>query len=169
MHFSLQNKPKNIFKNPWVVIGLLVLLIVACVVGYVYEGIGTVYAILAVVICTTIASLIKFSGKKGFPEFDTSDQGVTVNGKIYPWTDVKYYSWYGEKQSERIGVVGISKLYYDPINPYRFAKTQILKLHSGIGRNLKLQVDSTQVDNLNSILAQYGVKHISLLRKIVGY
>ena len=129
MHFSLQNKPKNIFKNPWTIVGLLVLLVIACAIAYTYEGVGGVYAILAVVIAATIAISIKSLGKKGISEFDTSDQGVMVNGTLYPWLSMKYYSWYGEKQSERIGLVGITKvLDYNPINPYKFAKTQICEM-----------------------------------------
>jgi len=169
MHFSLQNKPKNVFKNPWVIVGLLILIIAAFAIAYAYEGMAGIYAMLFVVVSATIAILIKSVGKTGLPEFDTDDRGVTVNGKLYPWSGIKYYSWYGEKQSERIGMVGLSKLQYDPINPYQFAKTQILELHMGVGRNLKLQIDSSQKQNLTSILNQYGVKHISLLRKIVGY
>jgi hypothetical protein len=169
MHFSLQNKPKNIFKNPWTIVILLVLLLVVCVIAYTYGGIGAVYAILLIVVSITIAVSIKSHGKKGFPEFDTSDQGIIVNGNTYPWPSMKYYSWYGDKQGERVGLVGITKtLDYDPINPYKYAKTQILELHMGIGKNLKLQIDSTQTDNLTAILKQYGVKHISLLRKLVG-
>jgi len=90
MHFSLQNKPKNILKNPWIIISMIILLVIACAIGYVYQGIAAVYTILFLVICTTIAVLIKSVGKKGFPEFDTTDRGVSVNGKLYPWANMKY-------------------------------------------------------------------------------
>lgn len=113
---------------------------------------------------------IKFWEKRSFQEFDITDQGVIVNGKTYLWSKIKYYSWYGEKQSERFGAVGfIPLLEYDPINPYKFGKTQIIEVYYGFWRHVNLEIDSAQVENISTILKQHGVKHISMLRNIIGY
>lgn len=168
-HFSLPNQPKNILTNQKVVAGLIFLLLIAFGIAYAYQGMAGIYAILTIVISATIAVAIKSFKKRAFAEFDTSDAGITVNGTTYKWSKVKYYSWFGEKQSERIGAVGIGPfLNYDPINPYSFGKTQILELRLGILKHINLEIDSAQVETLTSMLNKYGVKHISLLRKIVG-
>lgn len=170
MHYSLQNKPNNIFRNPWVILSLTVLLLVALGIAYAYQGIFAVYSVLFVVICTIIAVSIKALQKRSIDEFDTTDNGVVVSGKTYEWSQIKYYSWYGEKQSERIGAVGVGRfIEYDPINPYRFAKTQILELHFGMMGQVKLKIDSAQMESISSELDQHGIKHISMLRKIVGF
>ena len=170
MHFSLQNKPRNILKNPLVILILLILVVIGLVFVYGYAGIAGVYTILFLVACVIIAVSIKSFQKRAFQEFDTTDQGIAVHGKTYSWTDMKYYSWYGEKQGDRIGAVGLGgKLEYDPVNPYKWGKTQIAEVHLGWGRRINLQIDAAQVGNLTAVFTQYGVRHISLLRKIVGF
>lgn len=169
MHFSLQNKPKNVLKNTWVIFLLFVLALIFLGAVYVYQGMFGVYFILFLIICTIIAVSVKSIQKRSVDEFDTTESGIVVNGKVYAWPEIRYYSWYGEKQSDRVGVVGfVPLLNYDPINPYRFAKTQILQLNLGLRGSINLQIDSAQVEGLSSILRQYGVKHISMIQKVVG-
>ena len=170
MHFSLQTKQKNVLKNPWVIFLLFVVLVGFLGFAYISQGIVAVYVILGVFICTTIAVSIKSLQKRSFQEFDTIDQGIIVKGKTYPWSKIKYYSWYGEKPGDGVsGRAAVGVFNYDRVNLYKSNPIQIIELNFGIfRRQINLQIDLTQVDTISSIFTKYGVKHMSVLQKVVG-
>jgi hypothetical protein len=170
MHFSLKNKSKSVFDNHWVIPVLFILYVIFFVAIYLYEGIITALILSLFIACGIIAILIKGYRKRAFQEFDATDQAIVCKNKTYLWSDIKNYHWWGEKQSERIGMIrAVPIVNYDPINPYKYSKDQILCLHMGFCKNINLQIDSDQVDNLSSIIKKHDIKHISTLQKVVGW
>ena len=174
-HFTLSKKPRSIFKNRIFVTIAQFVVICAIVIAvtsyndalYSRKLSGTLFFALIF----GIVAYIKIRQQKHFKEFDITDKGILAGGKIYLWQETKYYSWYGEKQGDRVGLIKIPVLGYDPINPYKFTDTQIVKVRLKRflpPRYLGLGIDSDQREILTKLFDQHGLKHISRIQIIVG-
>jgi len=170
MHFSIQKKP---LPKDQLVIAAMGISLVGVVTIYYWSDFNSKYtlpSILFLVAVLAITTLIKVHGMKSFKEFDTTDEGISVKNKIHPWSEIKYYSWYGEKQSEHVGRGSVFPTQYGGIDPVLSNGGSILELNFGaLRRTLKLKIDSSQINDILSLLQEKGIKHISTARLIIGY
>jgi len=176
MRFSLErSKQASFFRTRKFAISLQLFYVFAIFFVVIYGSatkFGKAEYITSVIFLTAfiIASSVFIHRQKSFSNFEVNDSGIEIQGQVYPWSRIRSYHWYGEMQNERVGIVSLSRMSYDPIDPNKFAGTQIarLRVESIFPRYIALEVESSQAETLKSLFDKYAVRHTSWLRRFVG-
>ncbi len=172
MHFELSHNKKSFLKNRKFINLVFISFIAALVFGVVFfneEGkfsidLGMGLIFLGAFIIATIIFLHK---QKSFSTFEVDDFRLRVNNKNFLLSNFKKFHLLGESQSERFG----STRLIDPVNPYKYASTQIFRIkikRKFFNSWLNLEVDREQADAFLKILIDHGVPHASKLSKLIG-
>jgi hypothetical protein len=104
-------------------------------------------------------------------DFYVTHDGIVARHHLYPWSGLKHYHFFGDSQSERIGLISLSRLGWDPTNAYALADTKIARIH--VHRSfhrfyLNLEIQDPATTSLEALLAYHDVVRDSELCLFVG-
>src|SRR5437016_1728833 len=59
-----------------------------------------------------VALLIFFMDRKTIGNFLVSENGIQAGTMLYSWQTMRHYHWLGEAQEERVGIIGVGRLFH---------------------------------------------------------
>lgn len=110
-----------------------------------------------------------FFYKKAHQKFTLTEQGINFGNKHILWQDIKGFHLLGESQSERIGVVSVPIIGFDPININANDSIYVIKLRRIFFQTkIRVRVAPDKVDEFKRYLNENGVSEQSKLRLWIG-